>query len=70
MGANPIHRQQLAAAIHHQDGGTAWPREAHCAVGKLYCGEEALSWHVRRLRGERRGLLRQRSIELRGKHLA
>jgi hypothetical protein len=35
MGADAIDGQQLAAAIHHQDGGAPWPREAHRAVGKF-----------------------------------
>jgi hypothetical protein len=70
MGADAVDRQQLAATIHHQDGHAAWPGEAHCAVRKLDCWEEALCGHAVWLGGECGRLLRQRGIELRSKHIA
>ena len=70
MGADAVDRQQLAATIDHQDGRATRPGEAHCAVRKFYCGEEALCGHAVWLGGERGRLLRQRGIELRSKHIA
>ena len=68
--ANAVDRQQLAAAIHHQDGGAAGPGESHRAVGKLCCREEALGWHEVSLGGECCRLLCQCSVQLCCKHLA
>ena len=70
MGADAVDRQQLAATIHHQDGHAAWPGEAHCAVRKLDCWEEALCGHAVWLGGECGRLLRQRSVKLCCKHIA
>jgi len=64
VGADAVDRQQLAAAIHHQDRRTTWPRETHRAVGKLYCREESLCWHVASLGGEGRRLLCKRRVKL------
>ena len=58
-----VNRQQLAATIHYQDGHAAWPGEAHRAVGKLCCREEALCWHATSLGGECGRLLCQRSVK-------
>ena len=70
MGADAVDRQQLAATIHHQDGHAARPGEAHCAVRKLDCWEEALCGHAVWLGGECGRLLRQRSVKLCCKHIA
>jgi len=65
-----VDRQELAATIDHQDCDTTWPGESHRAVGKFYCGKEALGWHVVRLGGECSRLLCQRRIELRRQDVA
>jgi hypothetical protein len=70
VGADAVDRQQLAAAIYHQDGHATRPSKAHCAVGELDCGEEALSGHAVWLGGECGRLLRQRSVKLCCKHIA
>ena len=68
--ADAVDCQELAATIHHQDGNSAWPGEAHGAVRKFDCWKEPLGWHSARLGGECRRLLRQRCVELCGKNLA
>ena len=67
---NAVDRQQLTAAIHHEDGRAAGPGETHRAVGKLCCREEALGWHGASLGGECCRLLCQCSVKLCCKHLA
>ena len=67
---NAVDRQELAAAIHHQDGYATWPGETHGAVRKFGCREEALCWHGVSLGGECCRLLCQRSVKLCCKHLA
>ena len=69
MGADAVDRQQLAATIDHQDGRATRPGEAHCAVRKLDCWEEALCGHAVWLGGECGRLLRQRSVKLCCKHI-